>query len=546
MSNREPEANKDDKSSENWLGDLVKPGPKEERHWLHGLVASTGTESAGATPEGSSEAEVSSGRPNIEEQPGSEPTEQPKPGELYNPERESRTLNLEELPPYLKSRLNEVGQVIPLEERELKLPPEKQVVEPTSAAKGEAAKPVSPAKPATSLPPSSLPPPTPPTPPRERRGGSPELRLPIPPVKVARTERPEAPQVVVKVRLDAKSLRQRLLIYRAIAVMMDAGLQLFSCFEFLAEQAETPEVREACLRTAGELASGRSLPVVARSEPVLFSETAARMLEVGMRSGRLVMVLARLADDEEQQWELRQRVWGKLFYPLTLALLALGAAILLPPMALSSLLQQVVSLTDDPPRITLLLLDLSSAVSSPVTLSVFGLVLALAFYLWSNPMVRDRVRGLERYLWQLPWIGDVLQVAYSSRFLQLFALTHEVGLPANQCLRLAAVATGSRVITAKSELMVTSLMEGETLSDSIARGAFLPAIAQESVEAGEQVAKLSDMMRKAADILLTELDYRIDTALKLIEPALLAVLGLFVGVFALGCLLPILKLTESL
>lgn len=467
MSDQTEGAHRDGEEVDNWLGDLIKPGPKVERHWLDGLVKC----------EQSSEEELSSilEKPEIPEQVEPPPVEKTVETKIISP------------PPCLTE------------------PPQ------------------GPQRSGGYLAPRSVPPSIPRTQPK-----------------------PEVQQVMVRVRLDARSVKQRLMVYRAIAVMMEAGLQLYACFEFLAEQAETELVREACLRTASELASGKSLALIARSEPVLFSETSSRMLEVGMRSGRLASVLAQLADDEEQQWALRQRLWGKLFYPLTLALLALGAAILLPPLALSGLLQQVVSMTDDPPRLTLLLLDLSSAVSSPVTLGLLGLTVLTAISLYSNPRVRDTVRDWEKYVWEIPWLGDVPRTAYSSRFLQLYALTHEVGLPSNQCLKLAAEASGSRVIAARAKGMVSALMEGETLSESIASARFLPAIAQESVEAGEQVAKVSDMMRKAADILITELDYRIDTALKLIEPALLGILGIFVGVFALGCLLPILKLTESL
>lgn len=482
-------SHKKDSEPDNWLGDLVKPGPRPDRHWLDGLVRSE-------------EAEVA--------EPGAEtPVVE---GQRYEP-----TVGLEELPPHLKARLTDTGEVIPPEKRQTVLPPE----EPVTLKK-----------------PDSKPTPSPRTVP------GPALKPAAKPPASGKER--EKSQVVVRVRLSAKSVSQRLMIYRAIAVMMEAGVQLYSCFEFLSEQAETEEVREACLRTAAELASGRSLALVAMSEPVLFSETSARMLEVGMRSGKLVAVLARLADDEQAQWEMRQRVWGKLFYPLTLALLALAAAVLLPPLALSSLLEQLVSFTDDPPAITKFLLAFSNALSSPVAVAFMILVPLMALYLWAQPGVRERVGNLEHWFWHIPWLGDVPRVAYSCRFLQLFALTHEVGLPTVQCVRLSAQASGSRVVAAKAEMMVSGLMAGETLSEAISSAQFLPNIAMESVEAGEQVGKLSDMMRKASDILLAELDYRIDTALKFIEPALLSVLGFFVGVFALGCLLPILKLTESL
>ena len=90
------------------------------------------------------------------------------------------------------------------------------------------------------------------------------------------------------------------------------------------------------------------------------------------------------------------------------------------------------------------------------------------------------------------------------------------------------------------------MIAGESLSDALELEGLLPQIAVESIRVGEQTGNFSVMMRKAADIMLAELDYRIETSLKLIEPMLLMTLGVFVGIFAAGCLLPILKLAESL
>ena len=355
-----------------------------------------------------------------------------------------------------------------------------------------------------------------------------------------------AARIRVRVRPSAKSVAQRLMIYRALATMVEAGVQIHSCFEFLSHQAETQEMRDACTRTADELASGHNLSRVAMSEPVLFSPTTARMLGVGAQTGRLVRVLARLADDERANWEMKQRIQSQLFYPVVLAVLALAAGLILPPLALSGLLTQVMSVTDDPPAITRMLVAFSSVVSSGWFMGTTALLAALAWYKLSQPATRDRLLDLEHYLWKVPWVGSLPKAAFSSRFLQIFALSYDVGLPATDCLKLAAEASGSRVIAGKSANMISALVQGEGLTEAIAAGDFLPRMVMESIQAGEQVAKVSVMMRFSSSMMLAELDYRIENVLRLVEPLLLSILGFFVGVFALGCLLPILKLTESL
>ena len=115
-----------------------------------------------------------------------------------------------------------------------------------------------------------------------------------------------------------------------------------------------------------------------------------------------------------------------------------------------------------------------------------------------------------------------------------------------QGLSLSFEATGSHVMKQISKRVHDRVIAGESLSDALELEGLLPQIAVESIRVGEQTGNFSVMMRKAADIMLAELDYRIETSLKLIEPMLLMTLGVFVGIFAAGCLLPILKLAESL
>lgn len=341
-------------------------------------------------------------------------------------------------------------------------------------------------------------------------------------------------------------LRAVVTFYRSLATMLTAGIPLFAVFEFLSREPEHPVIGQTCRRIAQALTSGQPLHAAAAAESQLFDRTAVRMLEVGYKSGQLSVVLDRLASDKEKEWQLVNQLKSQLTYPLGIAAVTFIAVVLLPPLVLGDLLTQVVSLTDEPPALTLLLLAFSRALSSPPILLGVPIVLAVLLWLWKQPAMKSFLESSEYKIWKVPALGRLWQDVVAQRFLRIFAMTYECGLPATQCLTLSAAATGSTRVRETGDVMKKTLIEGGTLTDSIRGGDFLPEIALESIEAGQLTGTIPAMMESVANILATELNSRVESVSKMVEPIVLAGLGLFVGVFALGCLLPIIKLTESL
>jgi type II secretory pathway component PulF len=495
------EDSEDQKEPSNWLGDLVKRQNAKGRHWLDGLIKPA------PKPERSEPLELPLElKALLNEEPESSPVAEP---DSIAPQQELQESMLEEKPqPGSEPQILCDGELEILEEETVALPetyfdpppdPSEVVVKAPSASR----------------------------------------------YRSQQTPKPEAKRKV-GFRVDGKAVKERLILYRALAIMLESGVYIFAAFQFLSEQATTEQMSESCKRVAQQLASGRSLALVAKNEPALFSTTSAKLLEVGMRSGKLVAVLQRMAEDEQQRWEMGQRLWGKLLYPLCIAALALLAAILLPPLVLSGVLEEVVALTDEPPVITKWLLWFSSTLSSPWTLGIIFVTGLGLVYLVSRPAVQEKLRDQEYILWRIPGLGEIPRTVYCCRFLQLFSLAYDVGIPVDQSLRLASEATGSRVMRAAGLVMDREIKGGCSLMEAIEAADFLSAVALEAVNAGEQVGKVSVMLKKVAKILLTELDCRVDNALKLIEPVFLLTLGIFVGIFAVGCLLPIMKLAETL
>ena len=359
---------------------------------------------------------------------------------------------------------------------------------------------------------------------------------------------PKAEEEEIEFRRQGGTLPLRAVVsfYRSLATMLTSGIPLFAIFEFLSRDPENREIGKACRRIAMELTSGHPLHNAAAAESQLFDRTSVRMLEVGYKSGQLSVMLDRLAADKEKEWELVNQLKSQLTYPLGIAGVTFLAVVLLPPLVLGDLLTQVVTLTAEPPLLTRLLLTFSTALSSPPVLIGVPLLVVLAAWAWKQPATKTFLENAESSVWDVPAVGRLWQDVVAQRFLRIFSMTYECGLPATQCLTLSAAATGSNKVRETGDLMKQALVEGGTLTESIRCGGFLPEIALESIEAGQLTGTIPAMMASVANLLAAELNSRVESVSKLVEPIVLAGLGLFVGVFALGCLLPIIKLTESL
>lgn len=364
--------------------------------------------------------------------------------------------------------------------------------------------------------------------------------------KPAKVSEQKSAPVHTESKLGSIPHRDRVSFYRALSAMFESGVPLFAIFEFLAREGENGHLASASRRVGQNLVAGWSLSAAVSQEPQLFDIKAVRMLEVGYRSGKLDQILAQLADDEEHAWRLKQNLKSQLTYPLGIALLTLIAVVLLPPLVLTDLLQQVVSLTSEPPLLTRWLLSFSAFLGSPWTLLGLAGVVAAVVYGLRTTRGRELLDNLELAVWFVPALGQLWRNMVGLRFMRVFSMTYKAGLPAVLGLELSASATGSQLAYRVFPLMKSTLMDGGSLAESFSAGGFLPTLALEAVSAGELAGKVPVMLESASEILEAEVQSRVDAVAKLVEPIVLACLGIVVGVFVLGCLLPIVELTSTL
>lgn len=347
-------------------------------------------------------------------------------------------------------------------------------------------------------------------------------------------------------RRQTISFRDKTALLRSVSAMFDAGVPLFAIFSFLSQEGENPNVRESCRRISGSLAAGKTLTLALVGEPYLFDSKSLRLVEAGLRGGQLSLIFAQLADEEEHKWKQANKIFTQLAYPLLLTACTLLAVLVLPPLLLTDLLNQIVAITSKPPLLTQFLLSISSALASPITWTAVALITLILIYVARRGHFTHVLEALEPEVARMPAIGPLWRGLVGIRFLRVFSMSHRAGLSVIHCLELATASTDSPYAVRLFPHMKQTILDGGTLTETFQTGDFLPQIAIEAMAAGESVGQVSSLLESACRVLEAELESRIENVTKLLEPLILALLGVIVGVFVLGCLLPIVELTSQL
>lgn len=335
--------------------------------------------------------------------------------------------------------------------------------------------------------------------------------------------------------------RDKVVLYRCFATLFASGVHILACLTTLALQSETPALGAALTRVQQKVLQGSRLAQALQSESEIFGDFEVRCLAAGERGGFLHASLAALAEYFEEQQQLQQQLVRDLVYPLGVVACSLLMVATFPPFlqrALGPMLDQVGQL----PWLTRLLSTLSQGLGSPFTWGLMVLFLGLVLGLWSRLAHEHR----DRWLLRLPLWGGLRLELLRLRFLQTLRLSLEAGLPLLEALQVAGAATASPAFQARVREVGQRIREGETLAVSLGESELLSPWLSGFLEAGEQSGRLPVLLHRASHLLQQNWHSRVELALQLLQPMVLALLGGLVGLIALGALLPMGQLLESL
>ena len=339
--------------------------------------------------------------------------------------------------------------------------------------------------------------------------------------------------------------RNLALFTRQLAVMAGAGLPLVECLGILGRQEEDPRLRATIVQVRARVEGGESLAAAMARYPATFDALYTNMIAAGEAGGVLDAILKRLAAYIEATVRIRARVKSALTYPVAVVVISaiVVAAILWKVVpTFTSLFEGLGAALPLPTRIVIAASD-GVAVAGPVLLLV-GAAGALAMRRFYR--TRRGRRLVDGAALRLPAVGGILRKVQVARFCRTLGTLLASGVPILDGLEITARTAGNAVIADAVLAARGSIEAGESVAGPLEQTQVFPAMATRMISVGEATGALDAMLEKVARFYDEEVALAVGSLLTLLEPVMIAVLGVVVGGIVFAMYLPIFDLISRL
>lgn len=333
------------------------------------------------------------------------------------------------------------------------------------------------------------------------------------------------------------------LLTRQLATLVRSGLPLEEALAAVSQQSEKARVKGVLAGVRSRVMEGRTLAEGLAAFPGVFPEIYRATVSAGEQSGHLDAVLERLADYTENRQILQQRIRNAMVYPILLTVVCLGIVALL----LGYVVPEVVRVFEAGDRELPILTQILIAMSDFIRGWWWALIalVALAVFVTRRVLRQpDARRRFDRFKLRLPLIGRVARGNNAARFSRTFAILTASAVPVLESLRISGeVVTNVPMREAVKEAAVR-VREGAPIARSLGSSKLFPPMLIHLVSSGETSGALESMLERAADNQERELDGVINTAVGILGPLMILLMGGFVFVIVLALLLPIFELNQ--
>jgi type IV pilus assembly protein PilC len=332
---------------------------------------------------------------------------------------------------------------------------------------------------------------------------------------------------------------------RQFSVMIDAGLPLVQCLEILGSQQENKTFAKILQQTRMDVEGGASLADAMRKHPKAFDDLFVNMIAAGEAGGILDTILKRLATYIEKAVKLKSQVKGAMVYPVAV----IGIAGIVIAVILWKVIPTVAAMFEglgaQLPLPTRIVIQMSNWF---VRLLPFMVVFAIAFvFLFKKYYATyNGRRVVDRIVLKLPILGILMQKIAVARFCRTLATLMASGVPILDGLEITARTAGNAIIEDAIMAVRKGVESGLTVAQPLKESGVFPPMVVQMIGVGEQTGALDAMLSKIADFYEDEVDQAVANLLTLMEPVMIAFLGVTVGGIVISMYLPLFDLISKL
>ena len=332
---------------------------------------------------------------------------------------------------------------------------------------------------------------------------------------------------------------------RQLATMMSAGIPLAQAFDIVAKGHENPSMRELINSVKQDIESGTSMTDAMSKHPLYFDELYCNLVQAGEAAGILDAILDKLAIYKEKIEALKSKIKSALFYPTAVIVVAFLITAILMIFVIPQFESLFKGFGADLPAFTKVVINISDVFTQWWWAIFGGIIGTVSFFSYSYKRSMKMQHTLDRLLLRAPIIGEIVRKATIARFTRTLATMFAAGVPLVEALDSVAGASGNRVYFEATMDIKADVTTGTQLQAAMASTELFPNMVVQMVAIGEESGELDSMLNKVADIYEGEVDDAVNGLSSLLEPIIMAFLGIVIGGLVVAMYLPIFKLAAT-
>jgi len=331
-------------------------------------------------------------------------------------------------------------------------------------------------------------------------------------------------------------------VSRQLATMLAAGVPMVQTFTVLGQGSDNPKMRELMLAIAADIEAGTSLSAALAKYPKYFDELYVSLVATGEQSGKLEDLLHRVATYKEKTEELKRKVKKALMYPAAVVVAAIAVTTILMVFVIPKFKGFYADFGATLPAFTRWVIAISDSMTHIgwlYLLIIIGIIVGIVAGRRRSPAFH---RFQDRMMLKIPVIGMIMKKSAVARFARTLSIVQAAGVPMVEGLVTVANATGN-VIYQEAVLRVSKqVATGQRIARAMDETNVFPGVVTQMISIGEESGEIDKMASKVAEFYELEVDTLVDGLSQLLEPLIMAVLGVVVGALVIAMYLPIFNL----
>ncbi len=381
----------------------------------------------------------------------------------------------------------------------------------------------------------------------EIRGNSPTLakaelrRQGINPLKIKKKPKPLFGGGAKKKKITPKDIA---IFSRQMATMMSSGVPLVQAFDIVGRGHENPAMQDMLMKVKNDIEGGNSLAEALSKFPNHFDGLYCNLVNAGEQAGILEGLLHKIALYKEKMESIKGKIKKALFYPTAVIIAAIIVTGILLTFVVPQFGEIFKSFGADLPALTQVVINMSDFMVESWYI-VLGAIIAVVYSFIQAKKKSQAFRDfLDRAILKAPIFGELIRKATIARFARTLATMFAAGVPLVEALTTVAGAAGNVVYSNAVLRMRDEIATGISLQQSMRQTALFPNMVVQLVAIGEEAGSIDAMLGKVADFYEEEVDDAVDGLSSLMEPLIMAFLGVIIGGLVVAMYLPIFKMGE--